>query len=75
VTRDLGTAWLEKNATVLFEVPSVMVPETVNFLLNPFNKQATKFRIAEVFSYPFDLRQDVGSEAYYANVDALFRVC
>ena len=59
VTRDLGTAWLEKNQSVLLEVPSVIVPETVNFLFNSSHKQAAKFRIAEVFSYPFDLRLKV----------------
>jgi RES domain-containing protein len=56
VTRDLGTAWLEKNESVLLEVPSVIVPETVNFLFNPSHKQAAKFSIADTFSYPFDLR-------------------
>jgi RES domain-containing protein len=56
VTRDLGTAWLEKNESVLLRVPSVIVPETVNFLLNPSHKLAAKFRITDVFPYPFDLR-------------------
>jgi RES domain-containing protein len=56
VTRDLGTAWLEKNESALMQVPSAIVPETVNFLFNPSHEQATKFRIADVFSYPFDVR-------------------
>src|ERR1700757_2722471 len=56
VTRDLGTAWLEKNDSVLLEVPSVIVPETVNFLFNPSHKQAAKFRITDLFAYPFDVR-------------------
>jgi RES domain-containing protein len=56
VTRDLGAAWLENNESVLLAVPSAIVPETVNILLNPSHKQAAKFRIADVFSYPFDLR-------------------
>ena len=55
-TRDLGTAWLEKNESVLLRVPSVIVPETVNFLFNPSHKLAAKFRITDVFPYPFDLR-------------------
>jgi RES domain-containing protein len=55
VTRDLGTAWLEKNESVLLRVPSVIVPETVNFLFNPSHGQAAEFRIADVFSYPFDI--------------------
>jgi RES domain-containing protein len=56
VARDLGTAWLEKNESVLLWVPSVIVPETVNFLLNASHKLAAKFRITDVFPYPFDLR-------------------
>jgi RES domain-containing protein len=56
VTRDLGTAWLEKKRSVLLQVPSAIVPETANFLFNPSHKQSAKFHIAEVFSYPFDLR-------------------
>src|ERR1700742_3975787 len=35
VTRDLGTAWLEKSENVLLQVPSAIVPETRNCLLNP----------------------------------------
>lgn len=54
--RDLGTEWLKKGESVLLQVPSAIVPETVNFLFNPSHNQATKFRIAEVFTYPFDLR-------------------
>ena len=56
VARDLGTAWLEKKRSVLLRVPSAIVPETTNFLFNPSHKQAAKFHIAEVFSYPFDPR-------------------
>jgi RES domain-containing protein len=56
VTRDLGTEWLENQRSVLLQVPSAIVPETVNFLFNPSHKQAAKLHIAEVFSYPFDLR-------------------
>jgi RES domain-containing protein len=57
VTRDLGTARLKKNESVLLRVPSALVPETVNFLFNPSNAtQAKKFHITDVFSYPFDPR-------------------
>jgi RES domain-containing protein len=56
VTRDLGTAWLQKSETVLLKVPSVIAPETFNFLLNPSHNQANRFRITEIFSYSFDMR-------------------
>jgi RES domain-containing protein len=56
VTRDLGTEWLQKSETVLLKVPSVIAPETFNFLFNPSHKHAEQFRITETFSYPFDMR-------------------
>ena len=56
VSRNLGTAWLKKNESVLLRVPSALVPETVNFLFNPPNTQAKRFHVTDVFSYPFDPR-------------------
>ena len=44
VTRDLGTAWLERNESVLLRVPSAIVPETANFLFNPSHELAPTFR-------------------------------
>ncbi len=55
-TRNLGTAWLRKNKTVLLQVPSAIVPETWNFLFNPVYVDAAKFHVAGVFPYPFDVR-------------------
>jgi RES domain-containing protein len=56
VTRDLGTAWLVRNESVLLRVPSAIVPETRNCLLNPAHRQAAEFRVIEVIGYPFDPR-------------------
>jgi RES domain-containing protein len=56
VTRDLGSAWLEKGTAALLKVPSAIVPETANFLFNPLHPDAAKFQIAAAFSYPFDPR-------------------
>jgi len=56
VTRDLGTAWLEKNEGVLLRVPSAIVPETRNYLFNPANRHKPEFRIVEANGYPFDPR-------------------
>ena len=56
LTRDLGTAWLQKKNTALLRVPSAIVPETVNFLLNPTHPDAKKFRVIEAPLYPFDIR-------------------
>jgi RES domain-containing protein len=56
VTRDPGTEWLRKNAGALLQVPSAIVPETANYLFNPMHAASATFRIAGVFSYPFDAR-------------------
>jgi RES domain-containing protein len=55
-TRDLGTAWLGRNESVLLEVPSAIVSETSNFLFNPRHADAGRFRVVSVLSYPFDER-------------------
>jgi RES domain-containing protein len=55
-TRDVGTAWLRKRETSLLRVPSAIVPETANFLLNPTHPDAKEIKIIEAASYPFDLR-------------------
>lgn len=55
-TRDLGTAWLRRREAALLRVPSAIVPETANFLLNPIHPDAQKFSVIEASSYPFDVR-------------------
>lgn len=54
VTRDLGTVWLRKNGSALLRVPSAIVPETANFLLNPGHPDAKRIKVIEAFLFPFD---------------------
>jgi RES domain-containing protein len=56
ITRDLGSEWLKKRAGALLRVPSALVPETFNFLLNPLHTDAALFQIEKSFLYPFDAR-------------------
>lgn len=56
VTQELGTSWLRQNSAVLLEIPSAIVPETVNYLFNPAHQDAKAFVIEEVLIYPFDSR-------------------
>jgi hypothetical protein len=44
------------NQTPLLQVPSAIVPETENFLLNPIHSDAKKFKIVGTFSCHFDAR-------------------
>ena len=56
LTRQLGDAWLASVETPLARVPSVIVPHTWNYLLNPEHLDAQKIEIAEVIRESFDAR-------------------
>jgi len=56
VTRDLGTRWLKSNTSALLAVPSAIVPETINMLLNPLHPEAGQCTILAARSYPFDTK-------------------
>ena len=55
-TRAIGDAWLASARTALLGVPSVIVPRTTNFLLNPPHLHAARLSIVSVSRYPFDPR-------------------
>jgi RES domain-containing protein len=56
ITRELGSAWLRRGRGALLRVPSALVPETANLLLNPLHADAKLFQIEDSFIYPFDER-------------------
>lgn len=56
VTRTIGDQWLAANTTALLRVPSVIVPETCNFLLNPHHVDAPRLAIVSYTEYPWDQR-------------------
>jgi RES domain-containing protein len=55
-TRNIGDRWLDRSATVLLQVPSVIVPEVKNFVLNPAHPDAASITIAEIIEALFDPR-------------------
>lgn len=55
-TRAIGDRWLASNRSLLLEVPSALVPETWNVLINPGYRQARKLKIIKVYRHPFDQR-------------------
>jgi RES domain-containing protein len=55
-TRSFGDEWLESRRTLLFEVPSVLVPERTNFLINPEHPERKRLRITARYTHPFDAR-------------------
>ena len=46
ITRKLGDAWLTSRRSALSRVPSAILPETWNYLLNPLHPDARKIKIA-----------------------------
>jgi RES domain-containing protein len=56
LTQQMGVEWLESRRSALLRVPSALVPETTNYLLNPLHSEAALLRIERSYEYPFDLR-------------------
>lgn len=56
LTKSIGDGWLRSLRSLLLEVPSVLVPERRNFLINPLHAQMNKLRITARYSHPFDQR-------------------
>jgi RES domain-containing protein len=55
-TRNLGDAWLASMETPLARVPSVIAPQTWNYILNPEHPDAKQVVVAEVIKERFDNR-------------------
>lgn len=56
VTRTVGDEWLASRSTALLKVPSVIIPETWNVLLNPLHPEAAGVRVVWHQEYPWDRR-------------------
>jgi RES domain-containing protein len=56
LTRRMGDAWLASLETPLARVPSVLAPQTWNYLLNPEHPDAKQVQVAEVIKERFDNR-------------------
>lgn len=56
VSRRLGDAWLKTGKTPLARVPSAILPNTFNYLLNPLHRDAKRVRILSATKASFDRR-------------------
>ena len=56
VSLDWGTAWAASGRTLLAEVPSVIVPEESNVLINPAHPSAAGLRVRKVRRWLYDAR-------------------
>jgi len=55
-TRRAGDQWLESSRTALLRVPSVIVPATMNVLINPRHPDSAQIRVIRTLSHGLDRR-------------------
>jgi RES domain-containing protein len=55
-TRSPGDLWLRSHRSALLEVPSAILPETSNWLLNPDHPDARQIHIEWIRRFPYDSR-------------------
>jgi RES domain-containing protein len=55
-TRSIGTEFVAENKSALMRVPSVIMPQAFNYLINPGHADAEKMTLVQTWRYPFDSR-------------------
>ena len=55
-TRDFGSAILRKGEHLIIKLPSVVVPQENNFIINPRHKQMNKVSIVDISPFSLDAR-------------------
>ena len=56
VTQRMGAKWIKEGETAILSVPSSIIEEEVNYLLNPKHKDFDRIRIIEIRPFIFDER-------------------
>jgi RES domain-containing protein len=56
ITREIGDRWLAARETALLRVPSAIVPETFNVLLNPEHADSRQLKVVSHHKHPWDQR-------------------
>lgn len=57
---DMGSEWAELNESALFRVPSVVIPQEWNILINPLHEELKRIEIADIQPFSFDGRLKEG---------------
>ena len=56
VSIDWGTEWARSGASLVAEVPSIIVPEESNILINPAYSGAARLKVSKLRKWRYDLR-------------------
>lgn len=55
-SRRIGDGWVDRGDTLVLEVPSVLVPEETNLVLNPAHPRMREVKIVSTRAFRFDPR-------------------
>lgn len=56
ITKAIGDEWLKSRSSLLLKVPSAILPDVFNVLINPLHREAVSCRIESVQHVPLDAR-------------------
>ena len=55
-TKDFGTALLKAAKSPVLKIPSIVISEEFNYVLNPLHTESKKFKILDIKDFVFDVR-------------------
>jgi len=55
-TKDIGTQWVHNNRTPVLRVPSALIPDEYNLVLNPLHAEFRRIKIGKPRHFTFDDR-------------------
>jgi RES domain-containing protein len=55
-TKNIGTQFLKALSSPILKVPSVIIEEEFNYVLNPLHKDSSRFKIIDIKEIKFDVR-------------------
>jgi RES domain-containing protein len=55
-TKDFGAGILEARHSPIIKIPSAVIPEEFNYVLNPMHPDSRSFRIIQVTDFVYDIR-------------------
>lgn len=55
-TKDFGTQLLKKAEYAVIKIPSAVISDEFNYLLNPMHRESTKFSIVNIQDFIYDVR-------------------
>ncbi len=56
ISRDIGSSILKENKYLVFQVPSAIIPEESNYILNPLHPDFSKVIINNISTFQLDNR-------------------